>query len=286
MDFVSWGRNPWEETVLIRISWDLFWAALVGGILFLLAHGGYMLFSAYRPKEDHEVDTLEKAHGHLPSTIERHSFVARAFHWVMAFSMLALVFTAFLPVVGVRFAWVEWHWWAGLLLTASIVFHIIHTTVFLDFWSIWVGPKDIPEARIELMRELGKPVPPDAPKPGKYPLGNRLYHLAVLLAGLAVIATGLLMMFRVRTNLVPRDPYIMSDAAWGWTYVAHGVAAVSFVGLIIAHIYFALRPEHLWLTKAMIFGRVSRRQYLSHHDPSRWVVAKAAGEAKEPHAAV
>ena len=46
--------------------------------------------------------------------------------------------------------------------------------------------------------------------------------------------------------------------------------AGSLVGLVIAHIYFALRPEKLWITKAMIFGTISRRDYLTHHDPDRW----------------
>ena len=45
---------------------------------------------------------------------------------------------------------------------------------------------------------------------------------------------------------------------------------VGFVGLIIAHIYFALRPEKLWITKAMVFGYITRREYLEHHDPDRW----------------
>ena len=77
---------------------------------------------------------------------------------------------------------------AGILLTGSILFHIVHATFFLDFWSIWVGPKDIPEFKAEMLREIGKE--PDGPKPGKYPLGNRLYHLVVMIAGLAVIITG------------------------------------------------------------------------------------------------
>ena len=96
----------------------------------------------------------------------------------MAASMFTLLFTAFLPIAGVKFAWVQWHWMAGLVLTASILFHIIHATFFLDFWSIWVGPKDIPEMKAELLRELGHDVP--GPKSGKYPLGNRLYHLAIV----------------------------------------------------------------------------------------------------------
>jgi formate dehydrogenase subunit gamma len=271
MDFVSWARSPWGESVLIRISWDLFWAALVGGVLFLLAHGGYMLFSPHRKRAAGEVEQLLAEKKGLPETIERHGFVARMFHWVMAVAMLALVFTAFLPVIGVKFAWVYWHWMAGLLLTGSIIFHIIHVTVFLDFWSIWVGPKDIPEAKAELLRDLGRD-DIGGPRPGKYPLGNRLYHLGVMVAGLAAIVTGLLMMNRVRTAVFERDPYIMGDSAWGFTYVLHGLAGVGFVGMIIAHIYFALRPEKLWITKAMVFGTISKREYLEHHDPNRWVV--------------
>lgn len=273
MDLLTWARSPWGESVLTHISWDLFWAALVGGLVFLLAHGGYMLFSQHHKRDAAEVDRMEADRAGLPATILRHSFVSRVFHWVMAFAMLSLLLTAFLPIVGVKFAWVYWHWMAGILLTASIMFHIVHATFVLDFWSIWVGPKDIPEFKAEMAREMGKEI--GGPKPGKYPLGNRLYHLAVMVAGLSVIATGIVMMWRVRTGLVERNPYILSDATWGITYVVHGLMGVGFVGLVIAHIYFALRPEKLWITKSMIFGTITRREYLEHHDPDRWVADKS-----------
>jgi len=273
-NFVEWARSPWGESVLIHISWDLFWAAFVGGLLFLLAHGGYMLFSQHHKRESPEVDRMEAERPGLPAHIMRHGFVARVFHWVMAFSMLTLLFTAFLPIVGVKFAWVQWHWMAGILLTASVLFHIVHATFVLDFWSIWIGPRDIPEFKAEMLRDLGQETP-GAPKPGKYPLGNRLYHLAVVVAGLTVITTGILMMWRVRTGLIERNPYMLTDSTWGITYVVHGLMGVGFVGLVIAHIYFALRPEKLWITKAMVFGTVTRREYLEHHDPDRWVADKS-----------
>jgi len=274
-------RSPWGESVFVHISWDLFWASLVGGLLFLLAHGGYMLFSQHRKRSADEVNRLEAERTGLPARILRHGFVARVFHWVMAFSMLVLLLTAFLPIVGVRFAWVQWHWMAGILLTASILFHIVHATFFLDFWSIWVGPKDVPEFKAEMLREIGREDAP-GPRPGKYPLGNRLYHLAVVVAGLAVIATGVVMMWRVRTGIVDRNPYILTDTTWGITYVLHGLAGVGFVGLVIAHIYFALRPEKLWITKAMIFGTISRREYLEYHDPDRWVADNRDKSSRAP----
>jgi cytochrome b subunit of formate dehydrogenase len=247
---------------------------LIGGFLFLVAHAGYMLFSRHERRDPGEVDQLEAERKSLPAKVTRHSMGARVFHWIMAAAMLVLVGTAFLPIVGVQFAWVEWHWIAGLVLTASILFHTVHATFVLDFWSIWVGPKDIPEIKAEFLRELGKE--PGGPQPGKYPLGNRLYHLVVMIAGLAVIVTGLLMMVRIRTPFLERNPYVMSDQAWGWTYVLHGLAGVGFVGLIIAHIYFALRPEKLWITRSMILGYITRREYLEHHDPDRWHVPTRA----------
>jgi cytochrome b subunit of formate dehydrogenase len=274
MDLLRYGRSPWGERILTHVSWNLFWASLFAGILFFLAHAAYMLFSAHRKRPAAETDRLEKARPDLPERIEKHNLAARLFHWVMAASMFVLLFTAFLPVVGVKFPWVQWHWIAGLVLSASIVFHIIHASFFLDFWSIWVGPKDIPEFKAEMLRELGHDVP--GPKPGKYPLGNRLYHLAAMVTGLMVMISGLFMLKRVRTPFFVRDPYIFSDTTWGVTYVLHGLAGVGLVGLVIAHVYFAVRPDKWWITKGMIVGWITRRQYLEHHEPSRWIVGPGA----------
>jgi cytochrome b subunit of formate dehydrogenase len=270
VDILTWARSPWGEDILTHVSWDLFWAALVGGVAFLVAHAGYLVLSAHRKRHEAETDAMEAANRDLPERITRHSPAARAFHWVMAAAMFVLLFTAFLPVVGIQFPWVTWHWIAGIVLTVSILFHVVHATLMLDFWSIWVGPRDLPELKAEVLRELGHDVP--GPKPGKYPLGNRLYHLVIVVAGLAVTATGLLMMVRVRTPFFTRDPYLLADATWGVTYVVHGLAGVGLVGLVIAHVYFAVRPEKWWITKSMLLGWITRRQYLQHHDPNRWSV--------------
>ena len=271
MNFLTWGRNPWGQQILTHVSWDLLWASLFAGVMFLVAHASYMVLSAHHKHSEAETDALEAANKSLPEMIERHTFMARLFHWVMAASMFVLLFSAFLPIVGVRFAWVQWHWIAGLVLTGSIIYHIIHATFFLDFWSIWVGPKDIPEIKAEMMRELGREV--DAPKPAKYPMGNRLYHLAIVVVGSDGVHLGHLHdVSRAQRPCSRRNPYLLADTTWGFTYVLHGLAGVGLVGLIIAHVYFAVRPEKWWITKAMIVGTITRRQYLGHHDTRRWNV--------------
>src|SRR2546428_10767343 len=150
----------------------------------------------------------------------------------MAAAMFVLLFTAFPPIVVIQFARVKWHWIAGLVLTASIIFHIIHASFWLDFWSIWVGPKDIPEFKAEILRELGHDVP--GPKPGKDPLGNRLYHLAIVVTGFLVAGPGMFLLVRVLTPPFARTPYLFSDSTWGWNYVGLRPAGVWLVGLATA----------------------------------------------------
>ena len=145
MDYLlTWGHSPWGQQILTHVSWNLLWASFFAGVAFLLAHGSYMVLSAHRKRHPSETDAMEASRPHLPARIPRHSLTARLFHWVMASSMLVLLFSAFLPIAGIKFAWVTWHWMAGLVLTASVAFHVIHATFLMDFWSIWVGPKDLP----------------------------------------------------------------------------------------------------------------------------------------------
>jgi cytochrome b subunit of formate dehydrogenase len=189
----------------------------------------------------------------------------------MAAAMFVLLFTAFLPKVGVQFNWVTYHWIAGIVLTLSILFHIVHATFYMDFWSIWPDRADLEDASKRFSRFMGKPN--GLPRRfAKYPLENKLYHGVVMLSGLAVIVTGICMMFRVRTIVFPRNPYLFSDMTWGLMYVLHGMAGVGLITLTIVHVYFAVRPEKLPITASMIVGSMSREFYLKEHDPKRWVI--------------
>ena len=78
----------------------------------------------------------------------------------------------------------------------------------------------------------------------------------------------------VRTPLFERNPYLFGDMTWGFMYVLHGLAGVGLIALIMAHVYFALRPEKFAMTKSMIGGSITREHFLDHHDPKRWVVTE------------
>ena len=282
MDLLEWATSPWGQSVPIHIAWFLIWVAVIAGLLFLMVHASYVMYFA-KPRV-FAADDSSAVSASIPQRVPRHSLVARMFHWIMAASMFTLLFTAFLPKVGMQFNWVTYHWIAGAVLTASIVFHIIHASFWLDFWSIWPDRIDLDDAWKRVRRFLGMPAPPPR-KFAKYPLENKLYHGSVMLAGLAVIATGLFMMKRVETGIFVRNPYLFSDMTWGMMYVLHGLAGVGFIALTIMHLYMGLRPEKLPITKSMIFGWMSRDFYLEEHDTERWAVKGAKPDAKRGLAA-
>lgn len=205
------------------------------------------------------------------SRILRHALVDRLFHWATAAAVLVLLATALLPVLGVNFAWVAIHWWTGIVLLVAVLFHIVRALFFQSPRSMWIGAQDFRDlaagARAAFSRD-----PQAAPKLGKYSLAQKLIHLAFALAVLATLVTGVLMLARVDTPFRERDPYLFAAGTWGIVYVVHGLAALALVTMVMLHVYFALRPEKLHFTRAMILGWITRAEYAEHHDPGRWPV--------------
>ena len=142
MELFQVGTDPWGQEILIRLSWGLLTVAFWAGIAFVLFHAVYAV--VWKPKVaaaggDGSAGAEASIAG-VPEKVVRHTSAARMFHWVMAASMLILLATGFLPIVGLEFAWLSIHWIAGVILILCILYHIVHASFFLDFWSIWILP--------------------------------------------------------------------------------------------------------------------------------------------------
>lgn len=263
--------NPWGQSILIGVSWTLLYAAIIVGAAFVVGHAIYAAFIAEKETPP-SADQVLAAAPTAPERVSRHTLTTRVSHWILATSVLALLITGFVPILGIKFPWVTIHWISGLVLAAYTVFHTIHAVARRNLLSMWIGPRDIGETwkRFRAMSGGGSA---DVPKPGKWGVENKAFHHLTALAGLTVVATGLLMMLRVDTVFAAANPYILPDTTWGPMFVLHGLAAVIFVGAIMVHIYFALHPDKHWITWSMIRGWISRRDYVWHHDPNRWPVA-------------
>lgn len=211
------------------------------------------------------------APGRGADRITRHRLPDRLFHWISAACVLVLMATAFLPILGVRFAWVQVHWLTGIALTAAVVFHVVRSLGWQRPRRMWIGAGDLAELAATFKRtfRLAGVTPV---KPGKYSLAQKLIHHAFALVVLTTIVTGVLMLAKIDSPWWTRDPYWLSDAAWGVVYVLHDLASMLLITMVMAHVYFALRPEKLHFTRSMIMGWITRGEYADNHDPERWPV--------------
>ena len=201
----------------------------------------------------------------------RHAAVDRVFHWLTAVCMLVLLATAFLPILGVKFDWVSIHWITGVVLALAVLFHLVRAVFWQRLGTMWIGAADVREAlaivRFTLRRAAVAP-----PKPGKYSFAQKLVHLLFAVVVVTAVVTGGLMLAHVETPWWRPNAYLLSDATWGVVYVLHDLAALTLITMLITHVYFALRPEKLLFTRAMLRGWITRREYEQHHDPTKWQV--------------
>ena len=276
MEILRRAANPWSQDILVGVAWDLLWAALFAGILFVVGHALYVAVMAPVPEK------TDRPVANVPGKVARHSAASRWFHWLMALAMFVLLITAFFPLIGIQFAWVTIHWVAGVILTLLIIYHIWHTTVKQDWRAVWIGQKEVRQA----MRSVGRffrRKPAKERRTGKYPLDQRAYHNAASLVSLGAIITGLLMTFRIDTWFWSSNPYFLSAATWGLVFILQGLCGVALITLVIAHVYFAIRPEKRWMTRSMIKGWITREEYLEYYDPEQWKIGDSDPARVETH---
>jgi cytochrome b subunit of formate dehydrogenase len=202
--------------------------------------------------------------------VVRHAFADRLFHWVGAACVLILLGTAFLPIIGFEFGWVTIHWVTGLVLIGAVLYHLVRVLLRGTFGRMWIGRADVADAIDVARATLERTLP--LRRPGKYSVAQKFIHHAFAVVVLTTSITGGLMLARIDTPWWQRNPYLLADATWGIVYVLHGLAALLLITMVMMHVYFALRPEKLKFTRAMILGWITRREYDEHHDPQRWQV--------------
>jgi cytochrome b subunit of formate dehydrogenase len=250
VDIATYKNDVWGREVLLGVSWDLLWLVCVVALVIVAVHAVYMAMQqkAERPSKEGK-------------RVQRHEPVDRIMHWVMAISILALLFTGVLPIIGIEFAWLTLHWIAGLLLTAAVLFHIIRSVLQKDLMSVWIRPSDLKESLDE------------SQKPGKYSVAQKGMHAAVTVVTLLVIISGLFMFAMIDTPWWDRTN-ALSESTLGWMFLVHGLTTLALIALIVFHLYFTLRPEKLFYLRSMIQGWISEDELSANHDPERRIDAR------------
>ena len=246
MDLVTYKNDVWGREVILGVSWDLLWLVVVVAFVIIAVHAIIVGNRRQEPRPSSEGER-----------IERHAGKDRIFHWVMAASVIVLLITGIFPIIGIEFSWLTLHWVAGLVLTASVLFHIIRSLFWQDRASMNISPADLKETF-----DASK-------KPGKYSVEQKGMHAAVTVLVMFVIGSGLAMFAMIDTPWWERTN-ALSEATLGWVFLVHGLSTLALIGVISLHIYFALRPEKLFYTRSMIKGWISKDELEAHHDPEKW----------------
>jgi cytochrome b subunit of formate dehydrogenase len=200
--------------------------------------------------------------------VVRHPLRERVFHWSMAALIVTLSVSAFAPVIGWKFDWIPIHWISGVLFSLMIAGYIVGAAKGFDARAMIVDRTDIRNMFGTMALTFGRGTA--APKPGKYPLMQKLFYWGMVVWIPALIVTGLLMLAKLDTPFWHRNPYWLSDFTWGVIYTLHGFLAVTMLGLVMMHVYFAIRPEKLYLLRSMIVGWITRSEYVENFDQTRW----------------
>ncbi len=204
--------------------------------------------------------------------VARHLLLDICFHWLAAISVLILLATGFLPIIGIKFAWVMSHWVAGMMLALLVLLHIVRAWFWQSMSSMFFGWQDIKEI-VEIEEHI--PASSDGERiTPKYSPAQKLMHHAVTILIVITIITGCLMMVKIDTPWWQRDLYWLSAENWGIVYVAHGFAALFLLSVVMIHIYFALRPEKIAFLRSMISTRFIAQKSFNQYDSETRVVAK------------
>lgn len=164
--------------------------------------------------------------------IARYSLFERANHWMVAFSFVLLALTglnitygAYLlrPLIGPEpFATLTvWgqaaHHWVAFAFMIGVV-------VMLAIWARDNLPRRVD---VDWVR-AGGPLSKSHPPAGKFNAGQKLLYWFAMLGGIAIAASGLLLML---PGLL--DNVIMQQ----WAHIVHGVLAMLMIAVILGHIY-------------------------------------------------
>jgi formate dehydrogenase subunit gamma len=201
--------------------------------------------------------------------IVRFNAFERFIHWmtatcfiILAISGLNITFgrSLLLPLIGAEaFAgWSQWAKYAHNYLSFPFTIGVI--TIFL----MWIAGNIPNKVDIEWIKRGGGIVGHDHPPAYRFNAGQKGIYWAQVIGGLAVACTGYLLMF----------PFYLTDIAGMQTaQMIHGIVAVLFVAIMLAHIYIGtIGMEGAF--EAMGEGTVDVNWAKEHH--SLWLEEEAA----------
>jgi len=171
--------------------------------------------------------------GRSGRTIVRFNAFERFVHWMTATCFIALALTGLnisfgkellLPLIGPE-AFTTWSQWAKYVHNyVSFPFTLGVVLIFL----MWIAGNIPNKVDVEWLKEGGGIVGHKHPPAYRFNAGQKMVYWIVVLGGAAVAASGYILMF----------PFYVTDiSGMELAQAVHGIIAVLFVAVMLAHIY-------------------------------------------------
>jgi formate dehydrogenase subunit gamma len=212
------GRD-WREFHEVTLRW-IGAGAIIGMLVLLVA------FYLWR-------GMIRIESGRSGRTVTRFNAFERFVHWMTAVSFIVLGLTGLnitfgkpllLPLIGPE-AFTTWSQWAKYAHNSmSFPFTLGVVIIFL----MWIGGNIPNRVDLEWLKRGGGMVGHDHPPAYRFNAGQKAIYWVVLLASAAAISSGYVLMFPFYGTGIDT----MQDAE-----IAHGIIAMLFIAVILAHIY-------------------------------------------------
>lgn len=244
------------------------WLPRLGGTAILVALTGLVLFYLMRGMVRIEA-------GRSGRKLVRFSTFERLVHWMTATCFVALALSGLnvvfgknllMPLIGPEaFAvWSQWAKYAHNYLSFPFTLGVV---VILLMWVAWNIPNKMD---VEWLKEGGGIVGHKHPPAGRFNAGQKMIYWIVVIGGGAAAVTGYLLMFPFYTTNI---------AGMQLAQMVHGIVAVLFIAVIIAHVYIGtVGMEGAF--EAMWDGTVDVNWAKEHH--SAWLDQEVASGHTTP----
>jgi formate dehydrogenase subunit gamma len=241
------GRD-WRTFHTVTLKW-------IGGLAILGMLALLIIFYLWR-------GTMEIAGGRSGRTIQRFNAFERFVHWLAAASFIVLGITGLnisfgrallLPWMGPQAfsAWSEWAKYSHNFMSFAFTLGVV--LMFL----IWVGQNIPTAADVEWFKAGGGMGKDHKYAPAwKYNGGQKLLYWFIVLGGAAMIISGYMLIFPFAYGTDVGDMELAE--------IFHGVIAMLFIALMLAHIYLGtLGMEGAF--ESMVDGTVDANWAKEHH---------------------
>jgi formate dehydrogenase subunit gamma len=258
------GGRDWRQSHNDELRYGGGW--VIFGVALALA-----LFLFFRGR-------IPLVHGYSGERIERFNASERANHWMTAVSFILMALTGLvllygkpllLPLIG-HDALGSLSRWSAWLHMASVIPFVLGVLVMIALWLIPNLPDryDGPWLRRfgGFLSDSG-----DHPPAGRFNTGRKLVVWAVVLGGLALLGSGIALMFPF---------YWLGYDGMQWAQIAHTAVGLLMIALMLGHIYIgSVGMEDAF--EAMWSGKVDRNWLREHHSVWYEEISGKEGAAKE-----